>query len=344
MVSMKEVAAACHVSIATVSKALNDHHDIGEATKSTIRKTAKEMGYFPNAAARSLKTNRTFNIGVLFVDEANSGLTHEFFSSVLEGFKTQAEGQGYDLTFINNNLGNTSVTYLDHCRSRNLDGVIIACVDFTKPEVVDLMNSEIPVVTIDHVDNNCTAILSDNVKGMEELTAYVCSLGHRKIAYIHGQSHLPVTKSRLSGFHRTMESYGIDAPEDYVKEGAFLDSKLAAVKTVELLSMKERPTCILYPDDTSLIGGLNEINKAGLRIPEDISVAGYDGSRVSQILRPALTTIKQDSLRMGVLAAEKLVEAIEQPKTYVIERIMVKGRLIEGESVGKSPASDEKRI
>lgn len=336
MVSMKEVAAACHVSIATVSKALNDHHDIGESTKAAIRRTAKEMGYFPNAAARSLKTNRTFNIGVLFVDEANSGLTHEFFSAVLEGFKTQAEGQGYDLTFINSNVANGTVTYLDHCRSRCLDGVIIACVDFSRQEVIDLMNSEIPVVTIDHVDNNCTAILSDNVKGMEDLTGYICGMGHRKIAFIHGQSHLPVTKSRLSGFHRTLEKFGIEIPEEYIMEGTFLDSKLAAERTAELLSMKERPTCIIYPDDTSLIGGLNEIAKEGLKIPDDISVAGYDGSRVSQILRPALTTIRQDALRMGVLAADKLIEAIEQPKTYVVERILVKGQLMEGESVGKA--------
>lgn len=101
MVSLKDIAKKCGVSTATVSKALNDQKDIGESTKARIRETAKEMGYFPNSAARALKTKRSYSLGVLFEEEAGSGLKHEYFSSVLNGFKTQAESQGYDITFLN---------------------------------------------------------------------------------------------------------------------------------------------------------------------------------------------------------------------------------------------------
>lgn len=101
MVSLKDIAKECNVSIATVSKALNDQHDIGQDTKLRIKNVAKEMGYFPNAAARALKTKRSYNIGVLFQEEAGSGLRHEYFSGVLNGFKAQAETMGYDITFIN---------------------------------------------------------------------------------------------------------------------------------------------------------------------------------------------------------------------------------------------------
>ena len=101
MVSLKDIAKACQVSVATVSKALNDHNDISAETKERIRQVAKDMGYFPNSAAKALKTNRTYNIGVLFVDEARSGLTHNYFSHVLDSFKQTAEQQGYDMTFIN---------------------------------------------------------------------------------------------------------------------------------------------------------------------------------------------------------------------------------------------------
>ena len=103
MVSMKDIAGVCKVSVATVSKALNDHKDIGEDTKARIREVAKEMGYFPNSVARALKTNRTYNLGVLFVDEAQSGLTHNYFSHVLDSFKVTAEEKGYDITFLNCN-------------------------------------------------------------------------------------------------------------------------------------------------------------------------------------------------------------------------------------------------
>lgn len=101
MASLKDISKICGVSVATVSKALNDHKDIGEETKATIKRVAKEMGYSPNLSARALKTNRTYGIGVLFADEARSGLTHDYFSSVLDSFKRTAEKSGYDITFIN---------------------------------------------------------------------------------------------------------------------------------------------------------------------------------------------------------------------------------------------------
>ena len=105
MVSLKDIAKECGVSTATVSKALNGQHDIGEETKARVRETAERMGYFPNAAARALKTNRSYNVGVLFQEEAGSGLTHEYFSGVLNGIKVQVEKMGYDVTFINNSYG-----------------------------------------------------------------------------------------------------------------------------------------------------------------------------------------------------------------------------------------------
>jgi LacI family transcriptional regulator len=105
-------------------------------------------------------------------------------------------------------------------------------------------------------------------------------------------------------------------------------------RTRELLDRKDPPTCILYPDDTALIGGLNEIRARNLRVPEDISIAGYDGSRVSQLLSPRLTTIKQDTAAIGKQAAKKLISTIDKPKTTFTEQIIVEGSLIEGESVG----------
>lgn len=113
MVSLKDIAKECGVSTATVSKALNGQHDIGEETKARVRETAERMGYFPNAAARALKTNRSYNVGVLFQEEAGSGLTHEYFSGVLNGIKVQVEKMGYDVTFINNSYGVKKTSFLN---------------------------------------------------------------------------------------------------------------------------------------------------------------------------------------------------------------------------------------
>ena len=274
MVSLKDIAAACGVSASTVSKALNDLDDISEKRKAMIRQKAKEMGYLPNMAARALKTKMTHNIGVLFIDDYHSGLTHPYFAPVLESLKTEVENLGYDITFINKNVGGREMSYLEHCRYRNVDGVVIANVDFTKEEVVELVESDIPVVTIDHVFNNCLAVVSDNIKGIRELTEYVISMGHKKIAYIHGQQN-SVTKVRLASFYRTMEEHGLTVPDEYVPEAPYLEAEASAEATKKLLALKNPPTCILYPDDYTAIGGIAVIREAGLSIPSDISVAGY---------------------------------------------------------------------
>lgn len=332
MVSIKDVSVKCGVSVATVSKALNGHSDIAAATKENIRKIAKEMGYFPNSSARALKTNRTYNIGVLFVDEAQSGLTHEYFANVLDSFKVEAEKNGYDITFISKHTGQKNMSYYEHSKYRGVDGVVIACINFSDPDVLELIKGELPVVTIDHVFDNRTAIISDNIKGMRDLITYIYEMGHRKIAYIHGADS-SVTQNRVGSFYKTLGELGIDVSDDYVKNGIYHDPATTARLTKELLDMKDRPTCIIFPDDFSCVGGINAIKERGLRIPEDISIAGYDGILLSQVLDPKLTTLQQDTRTLGSKAAEKLIALIENPKATIIERVVVEGRVLKGKSV-----------
>ncbi|MDI9509648.1 MAG: LacI family transcriptional regulator [Clostridiales bacterium] len=334
MVSIKDISIRCGVSVATVSKALNNHSDISETTKNHVLSVAKEMGYYPNLFARALKTNRTYNIGVLFIDEAQSGLTHEYFANVLDSFKVEAESHGYDITFINRHMGLRKMSYYEHSKYRGVDGVVIACIDFSDPDVLELIHSDLPVVTIDHVFDNRTAIISDNVKGMNDLISYIYEMGHRKIAYIHGADS-SVTKNRVGSFYKTLNELGINVPDEYVKSGIFHDPDTTYRLTKELLSLKDRPTCIVFPDDFSCIGGMNAIKELGLSIPDDISIAGYDGVLLSQVLNPKLTTLQQDTKSLGKKAAEKLIYLIENPKANIIERIVVKGNILYGESVKK---------
>ncbi len=333
MASLKDISKACGVSVATVSKALNNHTDIGEETRENIKRVAKEMGYLPNFSARALKTNRTYDIGVLFVDEAMSGLTHDYFSSVLDSFKRTAEKHGYDITFINgckNREGRMS--YLEHSRYRGFDGVVLACIDFSDPEVIDLIRSNIPVVTVDYLFNNRMAVLSDNVGGIRELLRYIYNKGHRRIAYIHGADS-SVTQNRLSGFYKTAEELDLEIPAAYIREAAYRDTKTAYTVTGALLDLPKPPTCIMYPDDFAAFGGINAIRERGMRIPEDISVAGYDGIPAAIHLEPRLTTVKQNTEQIGRTAASQLIRLIEKPKTTIIEQIVIPGDLVEGKSV-----------
>ena len=332
MISMKDIARACGVSVATVSKALSGQQDISLETRERIRLKAEEMGYMANAAARMLKTNRSYNIGVLFVDKRRSGLAHEYFSAVLDSVRVEAERRGYDITFINRNIGRQESTYLRHCLYRGVDGVVVASVDFYDPLVQELMASDLPVVTIDHVFNNRIAVVSDNVMGAEALTRYAIDRGHRRIAFIHGE-RTAVTQSRITGFCRACEQAGIPIREEYLRESAYHDTESCYRVTKELLALPQRPTCILFPDDFSYIGGLNAITEEGLRIPDDISALGYDGINLSQVISPRLTTYRQDTVRLGQIAAARLIEQIEHPTTTIPDKIMVPGELLAGESV-----------
>lgn len=332
MVSMKDISNACHVSVATVSKALNDRGDISEETKQRICQVAKEMGYLPNSSARALKTNRSYNLGVLFADDARSGLTHSYFSHVLENFRQEAERQGYDITFINNRAQDGTLSYYEHSRYRGVDGVVVACVNFEAAEVQELLRGGIPAVTIDYPVPNQTCILSDNAQGMEELVTYIIERGHTKIAYIHGADSA-VTRNRVGAFRSVLEKHGIAVNEEYVKQGVYHAPEISARLTEELLSLQERPTCIIYPDDFSCFGGINVIQSHGLKIPDDISVAGYDGQRIAQVIEPRITTYKQNTEELGRMAAMKLIERIERPDTTPGERVAVRGELIQGRSV-----------
>jgi len=329
---MKHIAEICGVSVATVSKALNGQRDVSEETRDMISQKAKELGYMTNSAARTLKTNRSYNLGVLFEDGRSRGFTHEFFASVLEGFKVEAAKQGYDITFISREMMGKSSSYLQHCNYRSFDGVGIICVDFFDADVIKLINSDIPIVTVDHVFNNRIAVISDNVRGLETLVEYAFGRGHRKIAYIRGET-TAVTQNRLTGYYRACDRLGLDAPEKYIREALYYDADSAYAATAELIAMEDRPTCIIFPDDFSLIGGIKAIKDAGLDMPKDISVMGYDGIVVSQVMSPRITTYRQNSRIMGCTAASKLIELIDHPNTTLLDRIIVNGELIEGESV-----------
>ena len=335
-VTIKDVARGCGLSISTVSKVFNGYPDISEATRRQVLEVAKTIGYKPNAIARALKTNRTYNLGVLFVDDNISGLTHPFFAALLNAFKAEAEAGGYDITFINHNISGMAMTYLEHCRYRNVDGVCMACVDFRSPEVTELAASDIPCVTVDYAFGGRPSVFSDNVGGMKLLVDRAYGLGHRRIAFIHGQRNSTVTEGRINSFYRTAAAHGLTVPEEYVVEARYDDAPLVVEKLRRLLEMENRPTCVFLPDDACSFAVLAALRQAGLK-PEQLSIAGYDGILAAQTSFPRLTTIRQDSPAMGREAARLLLSMIEHPAETPVEPVWVPVQLLEGETLTQAP-------
>ena len=337
MVSIKDIASACGVSIATVSKALNNHKDVSEKTRKFVREKAKEMGYLPNSQARALKTNRTFNLGVLFAEKSESGLRQGFFASILDSFKNEAEKNGYDITFIGGNIAASKMTYYEHCMYRNIDGVLLTCVDdYTDSRVIELIKSDIPLVSIDYVPENRLAVVSDNYSGMKDLVNYIADMGHTKIAYIYGDNS-DVTARRVNGFTETMNSRNINISDEFMVQGVYHDPRKTELLVKSLLSLpkKDRPTCIIVPDDFAALGAYNAAEELGLSVPDDISIAGYDGVTLSEALRPKLTTVRQDTDRLGAEAADKLIGLINKEISNDEPTVVVSSCLIRGGSVSR---------
>lgn len=276
----------------------------------------------------------THNLGVLFVEESKSGLTHPFFANMLNSFKAEVEEKGYDITFINNRIGGDEATYLEHCRYRKVDGVFIPVINFESDSVKELLSSDIPCVTVDHPFPGQPGVVSDNRAGVRSLVDYAISLGHRRIAFIHGQRNSRVTEERIEEFRSAMSERGLPIPEGYLVEGRYDDLDLIRTMVRRMVERPDRPTCLLLPDDASYLGAQEVIRECELRIPADVSVAGYDGIPLTQSLRPHLTTIRQSNEEIGRLAADLLIKKIEGTTDTPDEQIIIPVTLLKGETVG----------
>ena len=326
MVTIKTISEACGLSIAAVSKALNGQPGIGQEKAAMVRRTAQEMGYFPNAAAQTLKTKRSYNIGILY----ENYLAHEYFSLILESIRQTAQAKNYDITFLVNR-NDQGMGYYEHAMRRQCDGVIIAHGIFDVEGLNRMAESAIPIVSVESL-LGCTAIMSDNVGGMEAIVHYLHGLGYRNLAFVHGEMG-DITRSRLTGFHRGCRDCGLKVPDHHIVAARFQEPSDSAEATRKLMQEKTPPDCILYPDDVSCLGGIAAAQGMGLSVPEDIGCFGYDGVRLAGVMTPTIATYKQNAQDIGRYAAEELISAIEDPKCYVPRIITVSGEIQPGGTV-----------
>ena len=332
MITLKDIARECKVSFSTVSKALKGSPEISIETTEFIQQKAREMGYHPNIAARSLRTNRTYDIGVIFEDKTGAGFQHQYFATIISGIQKVAFSRGYEMTFVSGD-STKNYDYYSHALARNYDGVAILSCDYTSSGITKLVKSEIPTVSLDYFyDIEHAAVMSDYTAGISELLEYVISCGHKKIAMIHGEKTW-VTDQRIEAFKKTCAAHGIKVPAEYFAEGLYHDPVTSSAATEVFLSLPEPPTCIFYPDDYAALGGIRELSSHGLTPGKDISIVGYDGIALTSMMIPPLTTYEQDGETIGRTMAEALLSKIENPDINVPKKEMITGRLIHGGTV-----------
>ncbi|GGM28845.1 LacI family transcriptional regulator [Paraliobacillus quinghaiensis] len=310
MVTIYDIAKKTGVSPTTVSKALNDYQDINHLTKKKILDAVDELGYLPNSHARTLATKKSWMIGVVFVESLGIGVKHPFFNAVIESFRQCVEANGYDLLFASRSISNKQISYLDYFKYRGVDGVVIVSSAYEDEQVQELMNSALPSVVIDLISDNSSVVYSDNINGSKQAVNYLYSLGHRKIAHIAGHISTFAGEQRLKGYLEGLKSLRLSLPNEYTVDGGYFSRESGYEAMTKLLTLSDRPTAVYAAGDNLAVGAIEAIKDAGLEVPKDYSVVGFDDIELSQFIEPGLTTLRQKTDLIGEKSGKLLIKQI----------------------------------
>ena len=326
--TVKEIAAAANVSVATVSRALQRPEIVSETTRQHIHEVVKRLGYTPNALARNLRTARTRLIVALLPDIANP-----FFSEVIRGIEQVAHESGYSVL-----LGETQGSlvreqaYADMVAARQADGIITM-----SPRVPAIpIQGRLPVVNAcEYVkDSQICSVYVDNVAAAATAVDYLVTLGHRDIAFIAGPPSSPICVDRELGYQRALQRAGVAVDPALTAVGDF--SIEAGERAIELLlSRGQSFSAVFCSNDEMAIGALRALSSHGLRVPEDVSVIGFDDIRFARYTSPALTTIAQPKNALGREATTMLIELLNDPAVPPRKRVLSADLVVRGSTASR---------
>jgi LacI family transcriptional regulator len=308
LVTIDDVARMAEVSKSTVSKVINNYSGVSSKTRERVLKAMKECNYWPNATARSLTTSRSGIVGLFVASQLND----RFFREVLDGLETSLGEKAYDILYLSSRRADNTGSrfgFVEKARDRHVDGVIF--LSYLKTEIQgfdEILGSDIPVVfvDVDLVGKRASYVMSDNLKSGSLAAEYLVRMGHRAIGLIDGRHYSKPAQDRLTGFQKTLAEYEVPYNPDWVFRGEF--SEEAGYHAMqEILSMSRRPTAIVA-QDLMAIGAIKALRDAGLSVPEDMSIVGFDDIELSR--HYDLTTVRQKKDVMGREAGELILRII----------------------------------
>ncbi|WP_370981021.1 LacI family DNA-binding transcriptional regulator [Agaribacterium sp. ZY112] len=315
MASIKDVARLAEVSTATVSRYINDPELVKKGTREKVQAAIKATGYSLNTLARNFRRGKS---GIIFVVLPSIG--DPFFSGVMSGLMKAAKQHKYSIVIREAKLDSLSAEqYNDMIISKQADGIILLASvypfsdNFAKEQACDQ-----PIVlgceSVSSELNSFPNVRIDNYAAAKDATEHLITLGHKRVAFIYGDKSSTLTQDRERGFRDAMQEAGLQVPNYYLEEGG-LSIGGARLATTRLLAQVEKPTAIFCANDEMAIGCMHEVKTAKLRIPEDISIIGFDDIRYAEVQDPPLTTIAQPTELIGKRVLLRLIDAIEGKDT-----------------------------
>lgn len=327
-IRMKDLARDLGVSVVTISKVLRNHPDIGEATRLRVQERIKELDYRPNAVARSLVTGRSYLVGLIVPD-----LLHPFFAEVAQSLSGQLRKAGYYL-IISASEEDPALEEreVDQLLARRLDALVIASARSTVEMFFRIEKSKTPYILI---DRNFPGITANYVGANDEIagqlaTEHLIKVGCKHIAHIRGPENSPGV-GRLSGYRKALSHAGMQISDNYVVSGHMVDKEsrnCGAEAMAQLLKLKPRPDGVFCYNDPLAMGAMERILEMGLRIPQDVAVIGCGNLHYDSGLHVPLSSIDQDSRRIGEEAARLTLGILESKTLPAPENVILQPRLV----------------
>src|SRR4051812_3895103 len=334
--TMKRIAGELGVSITTVSKVLNNREDIGDATRARVLAKVAELGYQPNAVARSLTLRRTHTLGVVIPD-----LMHSFFVEIVAGLETVASARGYGILLCSSSEDPAKERQeLDMLRQRQVDGIILGSANAAgNTDLLQRLTSlGIALVMIDrddHADVRCDRVVTDDQEVGRLATAHLVAQGRKAIGHITGTSVVHA-KRRADGYRAALKAAGVKGRVEWMVRGGFKEAD-GYRGMQKLLALKPRVDAVFAANDPSAIGAMKAIWDAGLRVPDDVAVVGAGDIALGDLLRVPLSTISWSREAQGKAAAELLLERVETEPGERLQRtrrVVIPPRLVVRRSSG----------
>lgn len=313
--SIKDVAKLAGTSITTVSRVLNPGmHPVNKKTRERVEAAITELNYKPNQLARALKSSCSHLIGILVGDGSDP-----YFAKVIRGVSKYAQEKGYITIICNTDRDPVLISkYLEVLKDYNADGVILAGGGVMNNEnkeqaekfFTDLVTNGTPIMALSQQYLDIPQIRIDDTAAAYEMTKYLISQGHERIGFVSGPQNLLTSAVRLEGYKRALEEAGLTFLPELIADGDFTFS--SGEKAIQYYaSLPKQPTAIFTANDQEAVGCINQLRKMDLRVPADVSVAGFDDIEYAEHVYPSLTTVRVPMEKLGKTGAEQLITAIE---------------------------------
>lgn len=329
MATMKDVAQQAGVSPSTVSHVINDTRFVSQQLRDRVLHAMKELNYQPSAVARSLRTKKTQVVALVIPD-----ITNPYFPEVARGVQDVAEQNEYSVILCNTDrMRGRELRFLNALRGQRVDGLILNPSEITSRDLQDLQDAQIPVVLIgsqiDHPDLD--VVMVDNVQGAHDAVTHLINLGHRRIGLVGGSRASSSGDQRFQGYVRALTDHGLPIDEEIITEGRF--TREGGYESMNcLLAQQSLPTAIFASSDVMAIGALMAIQGAGLHVPDDVSLVGFDDIAEASTTTPKLTTIAQPKYETGEAAARLLFSRIEGASPAQRQKVILSHQLVIRES------------